>query len=298
MTQRRRSVAHYLTLIDADPAVVDDEGAYREALWSPPTPRSADHERVAGQWAGLVAKDVWQDALCSIWSEFCRAGRRRVTSRTAATASRGTEVRSIARGMVGGPPVARQPTCATVGPRRSASPPATSTLPGVDDAGDARRRSRCCAPRPTRSTPPPADSSSSWNCTAAPRPRRPRLGPVVDTSGPPGSRRWPTVLDALTTHLAEEPTVADTLWWIVHRFIVSVHERIAYSKLPEHTFRFRWEDGRVRFFDNGIGRFPLAAIRNEPLVAAHPRPRPVGPRHDDEAVLTARGRAFVAESLP
>ena len=74
VTQRRRSVAHYLTLVDADPQVVDDEGAYREALWSPPPYRSPEHERVAGQWAGLVAKDVWQDALCSIWSSSAGRG--------------------------------------------------------------------------------------------------------------------------------------------------------------------------------------------------------------------------------
>ena len=30
--------------------------------------------------------------------------------------------------------------------------------------------------------------------------------------------------------------------------VVRVHERIAYSKLPEKedTFRFRWDDGRIR----------------------------------------------------
>ena len=72
--QRRRSVAHYLTLIEANPSVPDDNGVYREALWSPPAPRSADHAVVAGEWAGLVAKDVWQESPCSIWSEFCRRG--------------------------------------------------------------------------------------------------------------------------------------------------------------------------------------------------------------------------------
>src|SRR5262249_30888120 len=76
-----------------------------------------------------------------------------------------------------------------------------------------------------------------------------------------------TVFDAVTTHLESEPTVADTLWWLVQNFIINVHEKIAYSKLPEHTFRFRWEDGRVRFYDNGIGRFPLAAIRHRPLAS-------------------------------
>ena len=73
------------------------------------------------------------------------------------------------------------------------------------------------------------------------------------------------VLRSLDEHLAGAPTVADTMWWLVHRYIVNVHERIAYSKLPEHTFRFRWEEGRVPFYDNGTSRFPLAAIRWDPL---------------------------------
>ena len=73
-------------------------------LWAPADLRSAEHERVAGQWAGLVAKDVWQDALCSVWSEFCRSGV------TASRARRGAglgwdDVRAMARAMTAGPPV-------------------------------------------------------------------------------------------------------------------------------------------------------------------------------------------------
>jgi hypothetical protein len=59
IVQRRRSFAHYLAILDADPTVVDDESAYREALWSPPNPRSDGHALVAGQWSALIAKDVW-----------------------------------------------------------------------------------------------------------------------------------------------------------------------------------------------------------------------------------------------
>jgi hypothetical protein len=75
LSQRRRSVAHYLTLVEADPGVVENESAYREALWSPPAPRTSDQELVSGQWAGLVAKDVWQDALCSICGETSCVGK-------------------------------------------------------------------------------------------------------------------------------------------------------------------------------------------------------------------------------
>jgi hypothetical protein len=103
------------------------------------------------------------------------------------------------------------------------------------------------------------------------------------------------VLSSLSSHLGEKPTVADTLWWIVNRFVINVHERIAYSKLPEDTFRFRWEDGSVRFFDNGTGRFPLAAIRNEPL-ALITQDLSFWDRDDDDlARLTDRGSAFVDE---
>lgn len=89
------------------------------------------------------------------------------------------------------------------------------------------------------------------------------------------------------------------MWWIVSRFILHVHERIAYSKLPDFTFRFRWEDGLLQFYDNGVGRFPLAAIRHEPLASLT---KDLGlweciPPLDTHGVLTERGKKFVAEAF-
>jgi hypothetical protein len=107
------------------------------------------------------------------------------------------------------------------------------------------------------------------------------------------------VLRALDTQLQTSEGVANTLWWVVDTFIIKVHERIAYSKLQqrEHTFRFRWEDGAYQFYDNGIGRFPLAAIRDEPLTSIT---RDVGfwqRDGDGVARLTPRGHSFVEEVL-
>lgn len=74
-----------------------------------------------------------------------------------------------------------------------------------------------------------------------------------------------------------------------------MHERIAYSKLPEFTFRFRWEEGLLHFYDQGIGRFPLAGIRAEALtwltwdLNLWAGDEPAG------TVLAARGAAFVDE---
>ncbi|MGH3276602.1 MAG: hypothetical protein ACRDNZ_20025 [Streptosporangiaceae bacterium] len=107
------------------------------------------------------------------------------------------------------------------------------------------------------------------------------------------------VASAVQSHLSENPTVAQSMWWLVASFVLPVHERIAYSKLPEFTFRFRWEDGLLRFYDHGAARFPLAAIRDAPLALLT---MDLGMWEktvdaDRPAVLTARGQAFISETL-
>ena len=42
--------------------------------------------------------------------------------------------------------------------------------------------------------------------------------------------------------------VGDALEWALKTFVLGPHEVIAYSKLPESTFRFCWEEGRLRFY--------------------------------------------------
>lgn len=294
VTQRRRSVAHYLSLVAAVPAVADDESAFREAMWSPPAPRSDGHAYVAGQWAGLIAKDVWQDALCSIWAEFCRAGLAATRDGDGLTWA---ETRALAQSLTAGPPML-DPNVHTTA-LTNAIADGTLTLPGALDTDltaatleELRRATvavnsaasglivllellRRAHGRTDAGWAQTATVRSAWQASVA------------------------EVLAALHAHLADAPTAADTLWWIIERFVVRVHERIAYSKLPEgtNTFRFRWEDGRVRFFDNGMGRFPLAAIRAEPLALLT---RDLGfwdYNAEGQAALNERGMSFIAEVL-
>ncbi len=293
VAQRRRSVAHFLSLIDDAPQIVDDEGAYREALWSASSFRSGDHERVAGQWAGLIAKDVWQDAVCSIWSEFCRAGIEATIVGDDGLAW--DQVRSVASDMTGGPPAlpGDEPTTDLVARIATGG----VTLPGMEKSvSDALLEE-------VREATDRADSASSGLIAILELHRRAasRSDPGWLTATAVRSAWQPSlaaVLRDITAHLEAGPTVADTMWWIAQRYVLNVHERIAYSKLPEHTFRFRWEEGRVRFYDNGIGRFPLAAIRQVPLsqltrdLALWERDAASG-----RAVLTDHGRTFVEESL-
>jgi hypothetical protein len=103
------------------------------------------------------------------------------------------------------------------------------------------------------------------------------------------------VCEGLQSHIAGGASVADTLWWLVERFVLQTHERIAYSKLPEFTFRFRGEEGLLRFFDLGVGRFPLASIRMRPFGLLS---QDIGLwERDDYGIpgLTSHGRSFVTE---
>lgn len=293
--QRRRSVAHYLTLLDRDPAVVTSESAYRQALWAPPAPRSAEHAVVAGQWSALAAKDVWQEALCSVWSQFCRAGLAR--TRALGRGLTWQEARELAGGMLDGPPAL--PAGALTGDLASAVADGRTRLP----LGDQAVVASACTFEELRLSTRHADNAASGLVVLLELARRMsgRSGAGWD-AGCRARSAWQPSLAAvkaeLGLHLASRPAVPDTMWWAVSRFVVPVHERIAYSKLPtrEFTFRFRWEDGLLRFYDHGIGRFPLAAIRNEPLASL---------THDlgfwtdggGSPSLTDRGRSFVAETL-
>jgi hypothetical protein len=76
--------------------------------------------------------------------------------------------------------------------------------------------------------------------------------------------------------------------------VIAPHEQVAYSKLPEFTFRFRWESGRLRFYPIGGDRFELADMRRESMSRLS---RDIGlwQPSGDEALLTEEGHRFVAE---
>jgi len=296
--QRRRSVGHYLTLVDAHPEVVYSEAAYREALWSPPTVRTSAHALVADQWAALIAKDVWQEAICSLWSEYCRAGLAR--TRDLGRGLTWDETREMAAGMVDGlPSLDRdQPTSNLIAAL------ADNRL-SVADADGAVVDVTTTSLEALRDLTARLDTATSGLIVLLELARRAgkRSGTGWLQAAHIASAWQPSIaalFGELSSHLEGSPSVGETLWWLVSRFVIPVHERIAYSKLPEFTFRFRWEDGLLRFYDHGVGRFPLAAIRNEPFASLT---RDLGmwdiemAEGGRRAILTGRGAAFVEEVL-
>lgn len=292
--QRRRSVAHYLALVDAHPEIVDDMSAYREALWSSPH-RQDDAREVADQWAGLIAKDVWQEAVCSVWSEFCRAGLTR--TRRLGRGLTWDEARALMANLGSGTFAfsAAAQTRWLVGALAAGSLALTN---GEDDAvvvGDETLEG-------LRQLTARSDTAASGLVVFLELARRMagRGGTGWERTTAARSVWQPSVarvISDLHLHLEADPTVADTLWWLVSHFVIPVHERIAYSKLPEFTFRFRWENELLRFYDHGQGRFPLAGIRHGSLASITRDLALWSLGADETASLTPLGRSFVEETV-
>lgn len=289
VVQRRRSFAHYLTIVAHEPAVVDNGSSFREALWSSPTPVSDGQDLVAGHWSALIAKDVWQDAICSVWSEFCRAGLSR--TRSLGRGLTWLETQELARELAAGPPrIASDATIAAV-----AAQLAMDNTPFAADLRPARMTLE-----ELRRWTVVTDSAASGLVALLELDRRASersghgwtLATGVRSAWQPSLR---SVRDGLHALSESGATVADVLWWLTENFVLRTHERIAYSKLPEFTFRFRWEEGLLRFFDHGMGRFPLAAIRMRAFSLLS-QDLGLWERDPDEgAVVSPHGTAFLEE---
>ena len=68
-------------------------------------------------------------------------------------------------------------------------------------------------------------------------------------------------VERLRSHLDEDPTLGETMSWLCKRFVIDVHERNAYSKFPNYTFRFRWEENRLRFYHQNRGHVSMPDFR-------------------------------------
>lgn len=288
-TQRRDSFALYLSLVDADPTVVTGESAYRESLWSPPVAASSG---TSERWAALIAKDVWQDALCSIWTEFCTVGLK--VSRDKGRGLTWTETETLVRDMTAGPPqLAAGTTLEELTEHLTSGAVLLSS--GINAGEESLEGLRAWTVRASTAT------SGLVVLLELARRAQERTDPgwrevsALDSAWQPSLA---AVLAALNAHMTTGGSVSDALWWIVERHVLRVHEHVAYSKLPEFTFRFRWESGLLQFYDNGVGRFPLASIRRQPFATLTRDLDLWEPDSNGQAHLTVLGRAFASDRQP
>lgn len=289
--QRCRSFALLLHELDREPRSARSNGAFTQAVWDDFCTDPAGHgplRQTVAEWAALAAKDWWQESLSSVWSHFLRVAGVRPDGLAPDELDALLRTELVAAGAVDvlGHEVLLDPAAST-SELSLAAAEATADLPldelrrwaaEIDTAGAGlilffALRSRL---------PVEARSAAGWLEIGMQR-----------------SERQPSVLEFVhlfERHLENGPTLADTLAWLTRRFVINAHEQIAYSKLPEFTFRFRWEDSRLRFYTIGLGRFQLADIRRSAMSQIS---EDVGLWHEIDGApsLTTEGRQFIEEAF-
>jgi hypothetical protein len=291
---RRGSFAFFLSLVDSAPEVTESDAAFRQAIW-----QAIEHEgdergqrtAIAARWAALVAKDYLQEALASVWAATCRLGNAHQPPEGFTTNALDMLLR---RELPGSSPLATPDGEVSF----DAAIATTVFAEAVDSA--TRRRSleelRAWMARTDTATAGLAFLLVLYQRLPAPQ----ALPSGWLEIGTQRSEHQPGLLGfgrQLTDHLATGPSVADTMVWLARRFVLAPHESIAYSKLPDFTFRFRWEHGRLRFFSKlDQGRFGLTDVRRDSM-ARLSHDLGLLDAVDHEARLTETGRRFIGAVL-
>jgi hypothetical protein len=295
--QRRLSFALVLWALERRPEFPESNddltSGFRRVVWDQFELRLGQSSKLTAalaQWAALVAKDYAQDALATIWSEICREGyaTQPPDGMLAADVERFLS-RELLQGVdlnLGGsfrpvePGTATRAFMSELSDRlaghaledvREQTVQQGTAVAGLALLLELRNRltDRMMAHREWRGI---AQQSSNWQ---------------------PGLLG---IAAALDHHLEEEPTLGDTLPWMAKRYVIDVHERVAYSKLPDFTFRFRWEEDRLRFYGLDPKRFEPTDIRLDAISRLSEDLGLLGPV-GGQGLLTGDGQAFVAEVL-
>jgi len=289
--QRRRAFAIFLDQLTKDPESAYSEGAFRRGLIRSFTMEHGGIDaRVDTQasWGALAMKECVQDALCSLWTEFCRRG----LDHQAVDGMTPRELRDfIAEELAGAGELSFENSSITwtadqpVDELQGTVNAVFADLDWEDVAAWAAKENTAMAGLVALlwfadQTPEGDRAPSSWQWVAQQNSDH-QMGLLQ------------TVL-ALRSRLNTVPTVSETLDWALRTFILGPHEVIAYSKLPDSTFRFCWEEGRLRFYPTGHERFGSSIARREALSSLS-RDLGLWEIAGDEAQLTPDGRSLVAE---
>jgi hypothetical protein len=291
---RRRAFAMFLSLLDADPQVASDTGRYWQGLIShfEQHPSAADPlSMTVAPWSALAMKECVQEAICSIWTHFCQTG---IQQQRSAGLDR-DELRVMVRDLADGSGLALDGVSLAVLPDEPAVVAQTRILAAAAEFDW----------NAVREWTADQDSASSGLAAllifAGRAPDPSKVNPLWGEIARRGSTHQDGLLGimrVLGRQLATEPTVGGLLEYVIRRFIIGPHEVIAYSKLPEATFRFsRDETGRLRFFNpggSGLGRFDPSDDRRG-VMATLSQDLGYWKRGDDnEPRLTEDGASFVA----
>lgn len=289
--QRRRSFALFLHALEALPEAAQDEGAFRRAVIGHAWPRLSDTSPegdTSARWAALIMKEYMQEALSCIWTEVCRTGfaDQGPDGMTPDKVQTLLRTRMLMAGIVD-----TEGGAIEVAPDLPASSFRDAVAAATKEVSLEALRSWAVEQQTAIAglvllfatfarLPDPALVSGGWKDIAQQRSEY-QPGLLV---------LWRLLQD----HIQAGETLADTLEWLANRCVIQAHERIAYSKLPDFTFRFRLENGLLHFYDNGLERFELANIRRR-AVAQISLDLGLWAADGGQPALTPLGATFIRE---
>jgi hypothetical protein len=263
--QRQRSFALFLSLVEEDPEITVLDPVFRDTIrktFERGDSRSDTHANTLSQWAALIAKEYLQEGLSSIWSQIYRAG---LAAQPIDGFSR-DELNTLLT-----------QTILDIGEVRldDTQLPAAPGTPLQDFSDAVIDAARDLSLEELRDWAIEEDTAvAGLALILVLYDRIPDAATVSrgwSQIGHQQSDHQPGLLGfgvSLREHSEGNPTLSQTLAWLGRRYVISAHESIAYSKLPNFTFRFRWEQGRLRFYDLydiNWTRFGLTDIRRDAL---------------------------------
>ena len=262
--ERRRAFALLLDLADRDSDVLQSDQSFRDGavqtfLASPTESKAAGQARA--RWAAVVMRECAQDPLSSIWLRFCEAGL--TTQPYDGLTSAELDLLIVDHLIANGTTTFERAAITCSADDSSATWREHLLLATTDlgwegvretaaEAGDALTGLAAFVILCSR-VPGESEVAHAWVEVAR-----------VDGDHQPGLLHMATLM---RRKLARDPTVAELMRWVIDNFIISVHESVAMSKLPNSTFRFFWEHGRLRFVDNGVWRFDVSGLRRFALAS-------------------------------
>jgi hypothetical protein len=292
---RRQAFALFLSQVEAHEEVAFEDGEFWRSLIDRFNAHPNDDSmrgRTVAAWAALAMKECVQDALCSIWTDFCRSG----VARQGLDGMTADELRAMIERLATAPQLEFGDTALEVAAAGSARELQDRAVAVAQELEWEDLRAWAAA----------SDSAAAGLVAllvfAARMPDPDAVHPLWREIAVRHSDHQDGLfglLSVLRQFLDEDVSVEALLARTIQRFLIGPHEAIAYSKLPEATFRFYWEEtGRFRFFTPGTGgldRFQPSDDRRGPMASLS---EDLGfwiyDEEADEVAFTEDGRAFVA----
>lgn len=262
VARRREAFALYLDQVDQGIGLANDD-AFRAGIWNAfqrETEKSAAAQATLARWAALTAIHAAQDGINVLWVAGGRALRHGATG----DGFDWPTVQGRLKAMVPAAALDMPGGVVQVEPDGEASSLFEQVAQATNASGLtavvewARRDLRPAAGvalilSVVAQLPNPDDAERAWLDVAA-----------VNGDWQPGLL---VMAGRIRERLASGDTVGDLAQWLFEHLVLRPHESNAYSKLPDFTFRWRWESGRLRFYDHPIDWDALGDIRSAALAS-------------------------------